>query len=307
MLRWAAIKSQQPGAAAAGRHWAAPDRAVADGAIAPLQEEAGLHAIVCIKAVPDTTEVRIDPETNTLMREQMDLIINPFDMYAIEEALRLKEKHGGRITVITMGPPKVEEQLREALAMGCDEAVLLSSREFAGSDTWATAYALAAAIRALGDYDVILCGKQAIDGDTGQVGPGIANQLAVSQLTYVFRVVAFDPEGGAIRVERLLEEGRELVETRLPALLTVVKDINQPRSPTPRGVRKARRQDIRIWSAADLGDVDPDALGLDGSPTHVICIASPERRGGSAEMLDGAHEDEVADLLSDRILAEKVI
>jgi electron transfer flavoprotein beta subunit len=265
-----------------------------------------LHAIVCIKSVPDTTEVRFNPETNTLMRDEVESIINPFDTYAIEEALRLKEAHGGKVTVLTMGPPKAEKELREAVAMGCDEAVFLSAREFAGSDTWATAYTLAQAIRRIGAYDIIFCGKQAMDGDTGQVGPGVANQLEIPQLTYVFKVREIDLEGRSIQVERLLEEGREVVETRLPALLTVVKDINQPRYPTFRGIRTARRLEIPVWGAAEI-EAAPEYLGLDGSPTQVIRVFTPPKREGRVEMIDGDSVDAMADALADRLLGDKVI
>lgn len=265
-----------------------------------------MHAIVCIKSVPGTTEVRINPETNTLMRGEVESIINPFDTYAIEEAIRLKEAHGGKVTVITMGPPQAEKELREALAMGCDEAVLLSAREFAGADTWATAYTLSQAIRKLGDYDLILCGKQAIDGDTGQVGPGIAKQLDVPQLTYVSKIRAIDFGARQVTAERLLEEGREVVMTPLPALLTVVKDINQPRYPTFRGIRTARKATIPVWTSADL-DVKPGYLGLDGSPTKVIRVFTPPKREGKVILIDGDGPTQQADALADKLLAEKVI
>jgi len=266
-----------------------------------------LHAIVCIKSVPDTTEVRINPETNTLMRSEVESVINPFDTYAIEEAIRLKEAHGGKVTVITMGPPKAEKELKEAVAMGCDEAVFLCAPEFAGADTWCTAYTLAQAIRRLGEFDVILCGRQAVDGDTGQVGPGIANQLGIRQLTYVSKVRSFDPQAGAIEVERLLEEGREIVASRLPALLTVVKDINQPRYPTFRGIRTARRMEIRPWGPADLPGADPALLGLNGSPTKVIKVFAPPKRAGKVQLFDGDSVEQAAAALADRLLQDKVI
>lgn len=266
-----------------------------------------MHAIVCIKSVPDTTEVRINPETNTLMRSEVQSIINPFDTYAIEEAIRLKEAHGGKVTVITMGPPQAEKELKEAVAMGCDEAVFLCAREFAGADTWCTAYALAQAIRKLGDYDIVLCGRQAVDGDTGQVGPGIANQLNIPQLTYVSKLRALDPEAGTIEVERLVEEGREVVASRLPVLLTVMKDINQPRYPTFRGIRAARRMEIPQWSPADLPAVDPALLGLEGSPTKVMKIFAPPQREGKVEIIAADGADQVADALSERLLQDKVI
>ena len=266
-----------------------------------------MQAIVCVKSVPDTTEVRFDPETNTLMRDQVESIINPFDTYAIEEALRLKESHGGMVTVITMGPPQAQKELKEAIAMGCDEAVFLCAPEFAGSDTWATAYTLAQAIDKLGDYDIILCGKQAMDGDTGQVGPGIANQLGIPQLTYVFSVRDIDFDARTIVVERLLEEGREVVRTRLPALLTVVKDINQPRYPTFRGIRRARRMEIPIWTSADMQGMDSARLGLDGSPTQVIKVFTPAKREGSVEIIEGNGVQGAAGILADRLLSDKVV
>ncbi len=266
-----------------------------------------MHAIVCIKQVPDTTEVRIHPETHTLVREGVASIINPFDTYAIEEALRLKERHGGRVTVLTMGPAQAREALKEALALGADEAVLLSDRAFAGSDTWATAYTLAQAIRRLAPFDIILCGKQAIDGDTGQVGPGIARQLKVPQLTYVCRLQEFDPAAGRIQVERLLEEGREVVACSLPALVTVVKDINQPRFATFMGVRRAARAQIPVWDAQSLPDADPAFFGLGGSPTQVVSIFQPPAREGKVTMLVGDTPADAAACLAERLLADRVI
>jgi len=266
-----------------------------------------LNIIVCIKQVPDTTEVKINPETGTLIREGVPSIVNPFDMYAIEEGLRLKEQFGGKVTVISMGPPQAREALKEAVAMGADEAILLSDRAFAGSDTWATAYTLANAIQKLGTPDIILCGKQAIDGDTGQVGPGIARQLDISQLTYVFKIRKLDPEARTVVVERLLEEGREVVETSLPALLTVVKDINQPRYPTFLGIRRATKMEIPVWGAADLAATDPSKLGLKGSPTQVVRVFSPPKREGKADMIMADSVEAATAILADKLLAEKVI
>jgi electron transfer flavoprotein beta subunit len=266
-----------------------------------------LHVIICIKSVPDTTEVRFNPETNTLMRDEVASIINPFDMYAIEEGLRIAEAHGGKTTVITMGPPKAEKELKEAIAMGCDDAILLSGREFAGADTWATAYTLALAIKRLAPYDLVLCGKQAMDGDTGQVGPGIANQLGIPQLTYVSKVRSVSPAERAIEVERLLEEGREVVRTSLPALLTVVKDINQPRYPNFKGIRRARKMELPVWGANELEGVQRSLLGMEGSPTKVVRVFTPPKREGKVEMLTADSTQELAALLTDKILAEKVI
>lgn len=266
-----------------------------------------MHAIVCIKQVPDTTEVKIDPVRGTLIREGVPSILNPFDTYAIEEALRLKEQFGGKVTAISMGPPQAIEVLKEAVAMGCDEAILLSDRAFAGSDTWATAYTLSQAIRRLGPFDIIFCGRQAIDGDTGQVGPGIARQLKINQLTYVCKIQHIDFDKGEIRVERLLEEGREVVESRLPALLTVVKDINQPRYPTFKGIRRASRMEYPIWTAKDLEGANPAHFGLDGSPTRVVRVFTPPPRSGQTEIIQGETVQEQAAKLVEKLLAEKII
>ena len=266
-----------------------------------------MHAIVCMKQVPDTTEVKIDPERGTLIREGVPSIVNPFDTYAIEEALLLREKFGGKVTVITMGPPQAQEALKEAVAMGCDEAILISDRAFAGSDTWATSYTLAQTIRRIGNFDIILCGKQAIDGDTGQVGPGVARQLNINQLTYVFKVQEIDPDAGTIRVERLVEEGREIVESRLPALLTVVKDINHPRYPTFKGIRRASRMEIPVWTVGELEGANRELFGLDGSPTRVVKVFNPPPRAGEVELIEGESPAEAAAILADKLLAEKVI
>lgn len=266
-----------------------------------------MNIIICIKQVPDTTNVKINPETNTLIREGISSIINPFDMYAIEEGLRLKEKFGGKVTVISLGPPQAINALKEAVGMGADEAIQLSDRAFAGSDSWATAYTLSLAIKKMGAFDIILCGKQAIDGDTGQVGPGVASQLGITQLTYVFKIIRLDPEMGTLIVERLLEEGREVVAAKLPALLTVVKDINQPRSTSLFHIRRASKLIIPTWTVADLPGADPSNLGLKGSPTQVIKIFSPPKHEGVLEWIKADNAEESAAILTDKIIAEKVL
>jgi electron transfer flavoprotein beta subunit len=188
---------------------------------------------------------------------------------------------------MSMGPPQVESSLREALSLGADHAVLLSDRAFAGSDTWSTSYTLAAGIRKLGDCDIILCGKQAIDGDTAQVGPGVAQFLDVPQVTYAKKIQI--EEGGAARVERMLEDGYDVVRVPLPAVITVVKDINEPRLPSLKGKMKAKKAEITVWSAEDL-DVDAAELGLDGSPTRVVRIFAPEEREGGTIFEGEVHE-----------------
>ncbi len=254
-----------------------------------------MNIIVCIKQVPDTTEVRINPETNTLIREGVASIINPFDLYAIEEAVRIRERSGGKVTVISMGPPQVENALREAVSLGADDAVHLCDRAFAGADTLATSYALARGIVKIGAFDLIICGKQAIDGDTAQVGPGIAVHLDIPQITYVKKIEAIG--NGTIRAERMLEEGYDVVESSLPALLTVVKEINEPRLPSLKGKLKAKKHPVTAWTAADIA-AQEDRLGLDGSPTQVVKIFSPPPRGGG-EIFRGEPVEIVSRLVSE--------
>jgi electron transfer flavoprotein beta subunit len=265
-----------------------------------------LHIVVCVKQVPDTTQVRIDPETNTLIREGVPSIINPFDIHAIEEAVRLKERYGGRATMLCMGPPWANEALQKALSFGADDAVLLTDRALAGSDTWATSVALASAIRKLDQQqpvDLVICGKQTIDGDTAQVGPGIATRLKFAQLTYVDQIVAVDLEARRITVRRMLEGAREVVSGPLPALLTVVKEINEPRYAALPDLIRGLRFDVPVWRVADL-DVNPDEVGLQGSPTQVRRIFPPPRRG-AGEMIAGALEDpdKAAAVLIDKLIA----
>ncbi|MDD2679622.1 MAG: electron transfer flavoprotein subunit beta/FixA family protein [Candidatus Omnitrophica bacterium] len=236
-----------------------------------------MNIIVCIKQVPETTSVRINPETNTLIREGVKSIINPFDMYAIEEGVRLKERFGGKVTIVTMGPPQADAALREAISMGADEGVLVCDRAFAGSDTWATSYTLSGAIKKLMPFDLIICGKQASDGDTAQVGPGISTHLNIPQVTYVKKVE--EATDKSMRVERMLEEGYEIIETPLPALLTVVKEINEPRIPSLKGMLRAKSAKITVWGQKDL-DLDPQNIGLCGSPTQVVKIFTPAQRVG---------------------------
>ncbi len=253
-----------------------------------------MNIIVCIKQVPETTDVRINPETNTLIREGVKSIINPFDMYAIEEAVRLKEKFGGKVTVVTMGPPQAEACLRESISMGADEGVLVCDRAFAGSDTWATSYTLSGAIKRIGQFDLIICGKQASDGDTAQVGPGISTHLDIPQVTYVKKVE--EVKDNVMRVERMLEEGFEIIETPLPALLTVVKEINEPRLPSLKGMMKAKSAKITMWTQKEL-NLDPQQIGLNGSPTQVVKIFTPPQRTGG-EMLSGEPADIAEKLVS---------
>jgi electron transfer flavoprotein beta subunit len=237
-----------------------------------------MNITVCIKQVPETSKVKINPETNTLIREGVQSIINPFDLYALEEGVRLKEEYGGTVRVLTMGPPQAESALREALSLGADEAYLVSDRSFAGADTWVTAYTLTAAVRKMGETDLILCGKQAIDGDTAQVGPSLADQLGIPFVAFVRKIRSIGSD--EIVVERMFEEGYEVVRMPLPGLLTVVKDINEPRLPSLKGKMRAKRAEIISYGRGDL-DVQDIHIGLDGSPTQVIKIFSPDlKRAG---------------------------
>jgi electron transfer flavoprotein beta subunit len=230
-----------------------------------------MNIIVCIKQVPDTTDVKIDPVTKTLVREGVPSIINPFDENAIEAAVQLREQFGGQVTVMTMGPPQAEAALRDAVAMGADEAILLCDRTFAGSDTWATSYALSRAVRKIAEYDLIICGKQAFDGDTAQVGPGLAEWLGIPQITYAIEIGLADSR---LRVRRLLETGFEVVEVKPPALVTVVKQINEPRMPGLKSKLAAKKKQITTWTAADV-EAEPGKCGLDGSPTNVVEVFAP--------------------------------
>lgn len=260
-----------------------------------------MEIVVCIKQVPDTTEVKIDPVTNTLIRQGVPSIVNPFDKHAVEAALVLREQHGGRVTVISMGPPQAKDALKECIAMGADAAILLSDRSFGGADTLATSYTLAAGIRKLGKVDLILCGKQAIDGDTAQVGPELAEHLGIPQVTYVNKLTV---TGNVARVEREQEDSYEVLEVALPVLLTVVKGINEPRYPTVKGTMRANRTEIPVWTADDL-DVDRNAIGLKGSPTQVRKIFTPQRRT-QGEIIQGDAK-ETAAILVEKLREWKIV
>ena len=260
-----------------------------------------MNIVVCIKQVPETTEVSVDPETNALVREGVDSIVNPVDENAIEAALLLREAHGGKVTVVTMGPPQAEEALRHALAMGADEGILLSDPASRGSDTLATSYTLARMVRKLGEVDLILCGRQAIDGDTGQVGPGLAERLGAPQVTFAIELEVSD---GKLRARRVLDDFFEVLEVSLPAVVTVVKQMNEPRRPSMRNLLKAKRAEITKWSLADL-DADSTQTGFEGSPTQVIRVWPPAKRSGGRR-LEGAPDEiaaEIAKVIRDVKLA----
>lgn len=253
-----------------------------------------MNIIVCIKQVPDTAEVRINPETNTLIREGVPSIINPYDLHAIEAALQIREKLGGKVTVITMGPPQAEDALREAISMGVDDVRLISDRAFAGADTWATSYTLSKAIEKLG-YDLILCGKQAIDGDTAQVGPEIAEFLDIPHIAYVRRIE--DITDKHIRVQRLMDDGYDVVESSIPVLLTVVKELNTPRLPSLKGKMAAKKAVITRMDINTIG-AEPENVGLKGSPTQVKNIFAPQSKA-DRKMLHGSIEEQVDELIKE--------
>lgn len=232
-----------------------------------------MKIIIPIKQVPETSNVKIDEKTGTLIREGVESIVNPLDLYAIETGIQLKEERGAEITVITMGPPSAERALKEAIAMGCDDGILISGKEFSGSDTWATSYAISQAVKKIGKFDLILTGERATDGETGQVGPGIASFLDLPVSTYTSRIVELTEV--SIVVERLVEEGYEMLRMPLPSLVSVVKEICFPRLPTLRGKQKANRAELAHWNADNM-DIDRSALGLNGSPTRVVKIDKPK-------------------------------
>lgn len=250
--------------------------------------------VVCIKQVPDTAEVRINPETGTLMREGVPSIINPYDMHAIEAGLYIRERIGGSVIVLTMGPPQAESALRDALAMGADEAILLSDKAFAGSDTWATSFTLSRAIRMIG-ADIIICGKQAIDGDTAQVGPETAEFLDIPHISYVRKIEEITDN--TIVAQRLMDDGYDVVESSLPVLLTVVKELNEPRLPSLKGKMAAKKASIKRWGQSDIMAADSE-LGLKGSPTQVKNIFTPEPRS-ERKLLVGSPEEQVDALLQE--------
>lgn len=235
-----------------------------------------MKIIVCIKQVPDTTDVKLDPKTGTLIREGIPSIINHDDKNALEEALRLKDQTpGAEVIVMTMGPAQADVALREALAMGADSAILISDRAFAGSDTWATSLILKAAVNKIADYDIIFCGRQAIDGDTAQVGPQLAEKLGIPQVTYVQKL---DIKDNKVICQRALEDGYQVISSNMPVVLTAIKELNEPRYASVGGIFDAYEKKITIWTLADL-DVDPKKAGLNGSPTNVAKTFTPDPKG----------------------------
>jgi len=253
-----------------------------------------MNIIVCIKQVPDTLEVSVDRETNTLIREGVESVINPFDLYAVEEAIRLREKYGGMVTVLSMGPSQVVDTLRETLSLGVELGVLLCDIGFAGADTLATSYTLARAIKKIGLFDLIICGRQAVDGDTAHVGPSLAEKLGIPHVSCVIKV--HDVTDKYMVTGRMIEEGIEKVKLSLPGLITVSKGINEPRLPSLKGKITAARSDITVWSATDIA-ADSNKIGLKGSPTQVIKMTTPEHHR-AGQILEGSVDEQVANLVS---------
>lgn len=253
-----------------------------------------MRLIVCIKQVPDTAEVRINPETNTLMREGVPSIINPYDLHALEAAVSIKEKLGGKVTVLSMGPPQAETALRDAISLGADEAVLLTDRAFAGSDTWATAYALHKAVGKLG-FDIIFCGKQAIDGDTAQVGPELAELLNIPHVSYVKAIEEVSEH--SIIVHRMMDDGYDVVKSKLPVLLTVVKELNTPRLPSLKGKMMAKKAVITKLDRETIA-AEEENVGLKGSPTMVKNIFAPEAKK-DRKVFAGTVTEQVEQLLEE--------
>ena len=241
-----------------------------------------MKIIVCVKQVPDTTEVKINKETGTLIRDGVPSILNPDDANALEEALRMKDADSNvHVTVVSMGPPQAEEMLRECLAMGADEAVLLSDRAFGGSDTWSTSNAIASGIKTLGEFDIIFAGRQAIDGDTAQVGPQIAEHLNLPSVTYVEEIEAYDK---SIVVKRAFEDGYQMIKVQTPCLITALKELNDSRYMNVQGIFEAFEGDkIEVWSVNDI-EVDPDNLGLKGSPTKIAKASDKVPKGAGEKV-----------------------
>ena len=267
-----------------------------------------MEILVCVKQVPDTAEVKIDPEKHTVIRAGVPNIFNPFDQNALEAALQLKDSQGARVTLLSMGPPQAEDVLREGLAMGADDAYLLTDRKVGGSDTLATGYCLAQAVRKVAElqgieqFDIVLCGKQAIDGDTAQVGPQIATELGIPQITYAAEI---NVDGTTVRVKQQNEEGYIVTEAQFPVLITAVKELNEPRFPTIRGTMNAKKREIPHLSADDI-KVDETKIGLKGSPTMVRKIFTPPQRTQGL-VIKEEDPNAAVSVLMEKLTAQKII
>lgn len=261
-----------------------------------------LHIVVCIKQVPDSREIRIDPKNNTLVRQGVPAIVNYFDLHGLEEALRVKDEYGARVTVVSMGPPSAEKAIKQCISMGADEGVLVSDRAFAGADTLATSYVVALTIQKVeeewGPVDLVFCGKQTLDGDTGQVGPGVACRLDIEQLTYIEKLESLDEETRTIVVHRHLEDGVERVRAKLPVLMTALSELNTPRRASLPGILRAARYKPIVWSTNDFPSIDRSKIGLRGSPTIVSKTWVPEPKQVNTEFFDGSVSMAAAELVN---------
>lgn len=247
-----------------------------------------IHIVVCIKQVPDSAQIRVHPVTNTIMRQGVPAIINPYDLFALEEALRIKDSFGGFVTVITMGPPQAENALRKALSFGADDAILVTDRAFAGADTLATSFALASAIQQIeksSPVDLVFTGKQTIDGDTAQVGPGIAKRMNLELLTYISSIVSVNTDKKEIVVQRRSEGGVQVLKTRLPSLVTMLEGSNKMRFATMPNMIRAARTTVKKWDRVAAGIEDVTKIGLKGSPTVVSKVFAPSPKTVKAEMI----------------------
>ncbi|OIJ17410.1 electron transfer flavoprotein subunit beta [Anaerobacillus alkalilacustris] len=264
-----------------------------------------MHIVVCIKQVPDTKIIKVNPKTNTLDRSSAPAILNPYDAHAVEEAVRLRAEYGGKVTVLSMGPPQAVNAIKKCIEIGADEGVLISDRAFAGADTLATSYALTKAIEKIQKQepiDLVLCGKHAIDGDTGQVGPGIARRMEIPPITNVLKIENVKVNEGKVEIRRKIENGYEIIQSTTPCLLTVEKEINEVSySPLPNMIRAARYKPT-VWTVADLDDVDRKQLGIKGSPTIVGKMWPPAKSEG-AKLIEGDAKSQVSQLVS--IVLEK--
>ncbi len=265
-----------------------------------------MHILVCTKQTPDSAAKMSVDDAGNVSWGDSPLVINPWDEYAVEEALLLRDQHGGKVTVISVGPEEAREALKHAVAMGCNEAIRVWDEGVEGSDTLATSYALAKAVEKLGDVDLILLGKSTIDSDTAQVGPALARRLGFAPLMVVAKIAECDPDGQTITVERLLEQGRQVVQSELPAVVGTVKEINEPRYPSFMGIRKAAKMDYPVWSLADV-DGEADKVGQSGSGVRWPEIMPPPAREGECEIVEAETVKEAAAILADKVIAEKVI
>lgn len=253
-----------------------------------------MHIVVCIKQVPDSAQIRVHPVTNTIMRQGVPAIVNPYDLFSLEEALQIKDSVGGRVTVISMGPPQAKAALRKCISFGADDAILVTDRAFAGADTLATSFALAAAIEQINKelaVDMVFCGKQTIDGDTAQVGPGIAKRLDLQLLTYVSKITDLDAIKREIVVQRRAEGGVQVLKTKLPCLITMLEGTNEMRFATMENMFRAERHTIRVWDRAAAGIEDVTKIGLKGSPTVVSKVFAPKPNTTRAELIETEGSD----------------